>query len=54
MVRFKNRYILFELEYENEKPSECSTLTITNHLKSSIEALYGDLGMGMISYSMSG
>jgi ribonuclease P/MRP protein subunit POP5 len=52
-MRFKNRYLLCELQWENGKLLESvSSYTILNAIKESIEVNFGDLGLGRCLQSL--
>ncbi|KAJ3054113.1 hypothetical protein HK097_002633 [Rhizophlyctis rosea] len=54
MVRFKNRYLLFEITWEDGKILETLTDRIVNsNIKESIETNFGDYGAGIIAGSLS-
>lgn len=51
MVKFKSRYLLVELQYENESNNEVKQFDanqLYNHLIKQIKLLFGDTGIGKI------
>jgi len=53
MVRFKNRYLLTELQWEDDKrPQELNSFLILNTIKESIQSNFGDFGIGSIQMSL--
>jgi RNase P/RNase MRP subunit POP5 len=51
MVKFKSRYLLVEIQYENETNNQVKQFDATqlyNHLVKQIKLLFGDAGLGKI------
>ena len=57
MVRFKNRYILFEILWD-EGPTyflrDFNASSMQQTLKASLELYYGDMGVAALAHSMTG
>ena len=53
MVRFKNRYLVFQIDFEDGLcDKEVKIPTLVNHIQQSIETHYGDRGAGGMSTSL--
>lgn len=54
MVRFKNRYILAEIHWENDKHGEFTGYQLLNSIKESLSFNFGDFGLGATMTSLQG
>ena len=54
MVRFKNRYFLIELEFDDEQSKEYSSSALHGILRDLLATFYGDIGMALVGHSISG
>lgn len=54
MVRFKNRYILAEIQWDSDKHGEFTGYQLLNHIKDSLLANFGDFGLGATMSSLQG
>jgi RNase P/RNase MRP subunit POP5 len=56
MVRFKNRYILFEVLWEDAYyvAKDMSASTVHQHIKQFIDVLYGNVGVAALAHSLTG
>ena len=56
MVRFKNRYILFEVLWEEAYyvAKDMSASSVHQQLKQFIELLYGNMGVAALAHSLTG